>query len=246
MSALKPKTALPDDAPHVLVVDDDRRLRDLLARYLGDNGYRVTTAANAAEAEAKLEHMVFDLIVLDVMMPGESGFDFARRLRRTSHVPILMLTARTDTADRVQGLEIGADDYLPKPFEPRELLLRIGNILKRSNGNGQNDAKVAPEAVRFGAFLFRLDRGELRRGDEIVRITDREREILTVLASRAGEQVPREDLAGQGGAAQGAAANERTVDVQINRLRRKIEQDPGNPMFLQTVRGIGYRLLIDG
>lgn len=241
MSPARPRAPLPDDAPHVLVVDDDRRLRELLARFLGDHGYRITTAANAAEAEAMLAHMVFDMLVLDVMMPGENGFDFARRLRRESSVPILMLTARADAADRVQGLEIGADDYLPKPFEPRELLLRIGNILKRSVNNGSNDSKPAPEAVRFGDFVFRLDRGELKRGDEVVRITDREREMLTVLGARPGEQVAREELAGQG-----AAANERTVDVQINRLRRKIERDPANPVFLQTVRGVGYRLLVDG
>jgi two-component system phosphate regulon response regulator OmpR len=231
---------IPDHAPHVLVVDDDRRLRDLLARFLTESGYRVTTAASAAEARAKSENLLFDALVLDVMMPGESGFDYARSLRETSQVPILMLTARADTADRVTGLEIGADDYLPKPFEPRELLLRLGNILKRAipaAGNGNGDV---PETIHFGPFSFRFDRGELRRGEEVIRITEREREILTILGMRAGDHVPREELAGSG-----AAANERTVDVQINRLRRKIETDPANPLFLQTVRGIGYRLVID-
>jgi two-component system phosphate regulon response regulator OmpR len=231
---------LADDAPHLLVVDDDRRLRQLLTRFLNQHGYRVTAAATAAEAEAKLAHLVFDLIVLDVMMPGESGFDFARRLRQDSGVPIVMLTARAEPADRVQGLEIGADDYLPKPFEPRELLLRVGNILKRLS-NETNENRPQREAVRFGDFIFRLDRGELRRDGEIVRITDREREILTILADRAGEHVPREELAGNG-----AAASERTVDVQMNRLRRKVERDPANPVYLQTVRGIGYRLVVDG
>jgi len=231
---------IPDHAPHVLVVDDDRRLRDLLARFLTEAGYRVTTAASAAEARAKTESFVFDALVLDVMMPGETGFDYARSLRQTSQVPILMLTARADTADRVTGLEIGADDYLSKPFEPRELLLRLGNILKRAvpaahGGNGD-----VPEVVRFGPFSFRFDRGELKRDDDIVRITEREREILTILGTRAGDNVPREELAGSG-----IAANERTVDVQINRLRRKIERDPANPVFLQTVRGIGYRLVVD-
>ncbi|AWM86208.1 response regulator [Microvirga sp. 17 mud 1-3] len=230
---------IPDHAPHVLVVDDDRRLRDLLARFLTENGYRITTAASAAEARSKAESFVFDALVLDVMMPGESGFDYARSLRKESQIPILMLTARADAADRVTGLEIGADDYLPKPFEPRELLLRLGNILKRAVPS-EIASSETPEMVRFGPFTYRFDRGELRRGDELVRITEREREILTILGSRAGDNVQREELAGNG-----IAANERTVDVQINRLRRKIEIDPANPIFLQTVRGVGYRLVID-
>src|SRR5215207_3014838 len=162
---------IPDHAPHVLVVDDDRRLRDLLARFLTENGYRVTAAASAAEARAKSENFVFDALVLDVMMPGETGFDYARGLRRTSQVPILMLTARADASDRVTGLEIGADDYLPKPFEPRELLLRLGNILKRAAPVGAA-VPDAPEIVHFGPFSFRFDRGELRREDEVVRITE--------------------------------------------------------------------------
>lgn len=231
---------IPDHAPHVLVVDDDRRLRDLLTRFLSENGYRVTAAASAAEARSKTESFLFDALVLDVMMPGESGFDYARSIRTTSQVPILMLTARADAADRVTGLEIGADDYLPKPFEPRELLLRLGNILKRTQPVAGAPNGDGPEVVHFGPFSYRFDRGELRRGDEIVRITEREREILTILGSATGDNVPRDALAGNG-----AAANERTVDVQINRLRRKIEQDPANPIFLQTVRGIGYRLVID-
>jgi two-component system, OmpR family, phosphate regulon response regulator OmpR len=233
---------IPDHAPHVLVVDDDRRLRDLLARFLTGSGYRVTTAASAAEARAKTENLVFDALVLDVMMPGETGFDYARSIRQTSQVPILMLTARADTADRVTGLEIGADDYLPKPFEPRELLLRLGNILKRNAtaaGNGDGNGNL-PETIRFGPFSFRFDRGELRREDDLIRITEREREILTILGARGGDHVAREELAGSG-----AAANERTVDVQINRLRRKIETDPANPLYLQTVRGVGYRLVVD-
>jgi two-component system phosphate regulon response regulator OmpR len=231
---------IPDHAPHVLVVDDDRRLRDLLARFLGENGYRVTTAASAAEARAKAESILFDAMVLDVMMPGESGFDYARRVRETSRVPILMLTARADAADRITGLEIGADDYLPKPFDPRELILRLGNILRRAEPREAAAPEAAPDAVRFGPFSFRFDRGELRREEDVVRITEREREILTILGARAGGNVPREDLSGGGN-----AANERTVDVQINRLRRKIEIDPANPVFLQTVRGIGYRLVVD-
>lgn len=242
MCAAKVRAPLLDDAPHVLVVDDDRRLRDLLARFLGDNGYRVTTATDAADAAVRLGQIQFDVMVLDVMMPGENGFDFAARLRRSLNTPILMLTARADSQDRIRGLEIGVDDYLGKPFEPRELLLRIGAILRRTAAaSGQSGT---PEQVAFGPFTYRLDRGELRRGEELVRLTEREREILTILASHNGDNVPRETISGQAGP--GAAANERTVDVQINRLRRKIEIDPANPAWLQTVRGVGYRLLVDG
>lgn len=236
-SALKP---VPDEAPHVLVIDDDRRLRDLLARFLGDHGYRVTTAANAAEADSRLAHLVFDAIVLDIMMPGENGFDFARRFRGASNIPILMLTARADSADRINGLELGVDDYLSKPFEPRELILRLGNIMKRTVVVDTAQSGTRPDFVRFGPFIYGLARGELRQGEETIRLTEREREILTALAERAGEHVPREDLA-----AQGSAANDRTIDVQINRLRRKIERDPADPLYLQTVRGIGYRLVTD-
>ena len=231
---------LPDEAPHILVVDDDRRLRDLLARFLGDHGYRVTTAANAAEADTRLGHLVFDALVLDIMMPGENGFDFARRLRTGSEIPILMLTARADSGDRINGLELGVDDYLSKPFEPRELILRLGNILKRTAQPEPPPAPPRPDYVRFGPFVYGLARGELRQGEEAIRLTEREREILTLLAERAGEHVPREQLANQG-----SAANDRTIDVQINRLRRKIERDPADPLYLQTVRGVGYRLVID-
>ena len=234
------RVEIPDHAPHVLVVDDDRRLRDLLARFLTDNGYRITTAASAAEARAKSESLLFDALVLDVMMPGESGFDYARKVRERSRVPILMLTARAEAADRVTGLEIGADDYLSKPFEPRELLLRLGNIIRRAAPPEERSVEAAPESIRFGPFSFRFDRGELRRDEEVVRITEREREILTILGARSGGNVAREELSGSG-----LAANERTVDVQINRLRRKIETDPANPVYLQTVRGIGYRLVVD-
>jgi two-component system phosphate regulon response regulator OmpR len=234
---------LPDHAPHVLVVDDDRRLRELLQRFLNKNGYRVTTAASAAEARAKTESMVFDALVLDVMMPGENGFDYMRGVRKTSDVPILMLTAQANAGDRVQGLEIGADDYLTKPFDTRELILRLGNILKRQTAPAEPAQRPARDHVRFGPFTFWFDRGELRREDEPIRITEREREILTILGHRAGEDVSREELAGgPGGSTE--RANERTVDVQMNRLRRKIELDPANPLLLQTVRGIGYRLVI--
>jgi two-component system phosphate regulon response regulator OmpR len=229
-----------DDIRHILVVDDDRRLRDLLARFLRGEGFAVSTAADAAEADAKLKGIVFDLLVLDVMMPGESGFEFARRLRRDTDVPILMLTARAEASDRIRGLEIGVDDYLAKPFEPRELVLRINSILRRAAASPVAE-KPAIEVVRFGDFFFRVDRAELRRGETAIRLTEREREILSLLAKRANESVPREELAGHE-----SGANERTIDVQINRLRRKIESDAGNPIHLQTVRGVGYRLVIDG
>ena len=230
-----PAVALPDNAPHLLVVDDDRRIRDLLSRYLFSEGYRVTTANNAADARTKLESLAFDLLVLDVMMPGETGFQLAKSLRESSAVPILMLTAKAETESRITGLELGADDYVPKPFEPRELSLRIANILKRTI-----PAPVPTiESARFGDFVFHLARGELRRGEEVVHLTDRERDMLRVLAAVPGETVPRQALGGESG-----GANERAVDVQVNRLRRKIERNPANPLIVQTVRGIGYRLVI--
>jgi two-component system phosphate regulon response regulator OmpR len=227
---------LADDAPHLLVVDDDRRIRDLLSRFLSTEGYRVTTADTAAEARAKLKHLSFDLLVLDVMMPGENGFDFARSLRTESNVPILMLTARDAAESRIKGLEMGADDYLSKPFEPRELSLRIANIHRRALPPAP---AAAPEQVGFGPFVFHIARGELRRGEETIRLTDREREMLRILAATPGETVSRMALAGNGG-----SVNERAVDVQVNRLRRKIEPNPADPKFVQTVRGIGYRLVI--
>jgi two-component system, OmpR family, phosphate regulon response regulator OmpR len=216
-------------------VDDDRRIRALLSQYLVGEGYRVTTAETAAQARAKLDGLRFDLVILDVMMPGETGFDLAQAIRTSSAVPILMLSARSETDNRIRGLEIGADDYVPKPFEPRELSLRIANILKRA----QPPPTPLPETVRFGDFVFHLARGELKENGETVHLTDREREMLRILAECHGETVPRQALAGNG-----AATNERAVDVQVNRLRRKIERDPANPLIVQTVRGIGYRLMI--
>jgi two-component system phosphate regulon response regulator OmpR len=231
-------TLLQDDAAHVLVVDDDRRLRALLSSYLVKNGHRVTVAATAAEARGYLDGLAFDIIVLDVMMPGENGLDFATALRGRSQVPILMLTARGEPQDRVRGLEIGVDDYLTKPFEPRELLLRIGSVLRRTRAAAVGGPEKA--VVRFGRFAFSLERGELRAGDETIRITEREREVLRLLSANPGAVVSREALSGSGGAAQ-----ERTVDVLVNRLRRKIEEDPANPTYLQTARGAGYRLIAD-
>lgn len=234
-----PAKAPADDAPHLLIVDDDRVIRQTLARYLTNNGYRVTTAEHAKAARKRLDGFTFDLVILDVMMPGETGFDLAKAIRAGSagpmaDLPILMLTARSDLSDRLTGLELGADDYLPKPFEPRELLLRIGGILRRAMPAPQ----PVVESVRFGDFHFHIGRLELKKGEEVIRLTDREKEMLRILAVKPGETVPRYDLAAPGG-----DINERTVDVQVNRLRRKIEIDPANPLHLQTVRGIGYRLI---
>jgi two-component system, OmpR family, phosphate regulon response regulator OmpR len=174
-----------------------------------------------------------------VMMPGENGFQFAEKLRVTSAVPILMLTALADVNDRIRGLEIGVDDYLSKPFDPRELLLRIGSILRRVSAAPPQTSTV-PESVTFGGYRFHIGRGELTRGTEVMKITDREREIMRILAEAHGASVSREALAGPG-----SEANERTIDVQVNRLRRKLEKDPANPAYLQTVRGTGYRLVVD-
>ena len=170
------------------------------------------------------------------MMPGESGLELAAHLRDSSDVPILMLTARSDATDRIAGLEAGADDYLVKPFEPRELLLRLRAILRRR----ATPAAELPADVRFGPFVFDTARRELKRGEEIVRLTDREKEILSLFAEKPNDTVPRNEIVGDD-----SGLGERTVDVQINRLRRKIETDPGNPIYLQTVRGIGYRLVCD-
>lgn len=225
-----------DDAPHLLVVDDDTRIRSLLKRYLAENGFRVSIAANASEARAKLRGLDFDLIVLDIMMPGETGVELTQSLRQERDVPILMLTALTETDNRIQGLEAGADDYLPKPFDPRELILRINNILRR--GNAHQQPKL--EQVVFGPYSFQIARRELKKGGESLKLTDREQEILCIFAQRVGETIPRHELVGED-----ANVGERTIDVQINRLRRKIEKDPANPTWLQTVRGIGYRLSVE-
>jgi two-component system phosphate regulon response regulator OmpR len=225
-----------DDAPHLLVVDDDTRIRTLLQQYLAEMGYRVTVAASASEARRKLEGLDFDLLIVDVMMPGESGVDLTRSLRETKAVPILMLTALSETDSRVAGLEAGADDYLAKPFDPRELILRINAVLRR--GHVQQTPKL--EQIVFGPYTFQIARRELKRGGESLKLTDREQEILAIFAGRAGETIPRHELvSGE------ADVGERTIDVQINRLRRKIEKDPANPVWLQTVRGIGYRLSVE-
>lgn len=225
-----------DDAPHLLVIDDDRRLRALLSRYLTENGFRVTAAPNAAEARQRIGGLSFDMMIVDVMMPGENGLELTASLRNSMDVPIMILTARGEPQSRIEGLESGADDYLAKPFEPRELLLRINNILRRSQAP---DAPLI-EYLRFGPFTFHLQRLELTRNNEPVKLTDRERQILRAFAEAPGQTVDRLALLGDDG-----PAGDRTVDVQINRLRRKIEDDPSNPLYLQTVRGYGYRLVVE-
>lgn len=229
--------AMSETASHILVVDDDEKLRRLLARYLTESGFIVATARDASDARDKLASAAFDLIILDLMMPGESGLDFAATLRRTSIVPILMLTAMGEPEDRIAGLERGADDYLTKPFEPKELVLRVNNILRRvpPAGSHAND-------VRLGALTFAIDRGELLDRDHTpIRLTTAEAALLAALAARQGMILSREDLI----ELTGAAVGDRAVDVQVTRLRRKIETDPREPRYLQTVRGKGYVLRPD-
>ncbi|MGE3249102.1 MAG: response regulator [Hyphomonadaceae bacterium] len=222
--------------PHILIVDDDDRIRELLQRYLANGGARVSSAADAASARKLLASFEFDLLILDVMMPQEDGFSLAESVRRTSSVPIILLTARGLAEDRIKGLSLGADDYVPKPFEPEELALRINAILRRAASR----AAEPPETVRFGAYAFNAQRGELTRDEKAVRLTEAEVAMLRALAAKNGDVISREDLARKTG-----AGLERSVDVQVTRLRRKIEADPRAPVFLQTVRGVGYRLAID-
>ncbi len=225
------------EPPHILVVDDDKRLRELLRKYLTDQGFRVTVATDAEDARRKLDGLAFDLIVLDIMMPGESGLDLTRALRRKNGVPILLLTAMGEAEDRIAGLETGADDYLPKPFEPRELVLRIRTILRRVPA----EPVAVRRELRFGGFSFDLDRRALRRGSQEIRLTAGEAELLAALAAAPGQALSREQLGQQSDPAGGS----RMVDVQMTRLRRKIESDPRFPRYLQTVRGRGYMLQPD-
>jgi two-component system phosphate regulon response regulator OmpR len=222
------------ERPHILVVDDDRRLRELLTRYLTEQGFRVSSGEDAADARVKLDSLTFDLLVVDIMMPGEDGLTFTESLRRESEVPILLLTAMSESEDRIRGLERGADDYLPKPFEPRELVLRINAILRRRPA-----VRIAePQAVSFGDFSFDPARGELSRYGERVHLTAAEALLLKTLP---GTPVSRDALC----IASGAHPTMRTIDVQVTRLRRKIESDPKYPRYLQTVRGTGYVLVAD-
>ena len=224
------------DTPHILLVDDDRRIRELLAEYLKTNGFLVTAASNAAEARRALDGLAFDMVVLDIMMPGENGFALASALRGAGNtVPILMWSARSDTSDRIQGLATGSDDYLGKPFEPEELLMRMRNLLRRSQPKA-----LKLTAVKFGECMFEIESGTLTRGQETLRLTGREKDILRQLATSMGQPVARSVLQPEG-----AADDARAIDVQMTRLRQKIETDPANPKYLQTVRGQGYCLFAE-
>jgi two-component system phosphate regulon response regulator OmpR len=227
-----PDPDLPE--PHLLVVDDDARLRELLRRYLSDSGFRVTAAADAGEARSNLVSFAFDLVVLDVMMPGENGLELTRALRTEGRIPVLLLTAMAEPEDRVNGLEQGADDYLSKPFEPRELVLRIRNLLQRRPATD-----VVSKDIRLGGCRFDVVRGELYRGGDVVHLTAAEAGLLSTLAQKAGQAVSREELSIS------LSGNVRNVDVQMTRLRRKIERDQRFPRYLQTVRGTGYILKPD-
>jgi two-component system, OmpR family, phosphate regulon response regulator OmpR len=222
--------------PHLLVVDDDAKLRGLLQRYLSSNGFRVSAAADAEEARALMKSMAFDLLILDVMMPGESGLDLTRSVRANSQTPILILTARGDSEDRIAGLENGADDYLPKPFEPRELLLRCGALLRRA----APPARSPHREVKMGEAVFDPERGELRRKGKPVKLTSSEAALLRLFTANAGRAFSRTDLCSRLG-----VTLERSIDVQVTRLRRKIEEDPKLPLYIQTVRGVGYVLVPD-
>jgi len=222
------------DVAHILVIDDDARLRQLLQNYLGQQGYRVTVAASAGAARQMMQGLAFDALVVDVMMPGETGLSFVKALRDAAgQVPVLMLSALSETGDRIAGLTSGSDDYLAKPFEPEELLLRLKSLLRRAV---LSDAVI--DDVGFGPFTFRMSSGELSKDALPVRITSREKEILRLLVRAEGTAVSRAALAGEA-----SADATRKVDVQINRLRQKIEDDPTNPRFLQTLRGQGYALV---
>ena len=226
---------------HLLVVDDDERIRVLLQKFLVRSGYMVTVAKDAAQARRLLAGLEFDMLILDVMMPDEDGIALTRDLRRRTSVPILLLTARGETANRIEGLEAGADDYLAKPFEPKELLLRVAAIMRRVPQVSEQDQP--PKMLHMGAVRYDMDRGELWRGLELVRLTATEAALMRLFAASAGEAISRERLVLDMGREE--EAQERAVDVQITRLRRKIEDDPKAPRYLQTVRGEGYMLAPD-
>ncbi|HCU58571.1 MAG TPA: DNA-binding response regulator [Alphaproteobacteria bacterium] len=226
---------MTEEKPHILVVDDDTRLRSLLGRFLREQGFAVSVAKDAFQADMFLNQYRLDLIVLDVMMPGLDGFEFLKQIRLESNVPVLMLTAMGETDNRIYGLEHGADDYLPKPFEPKELVLRIKNILKRVPQKNIENA-----VLNFGPIVYDMASKELKNvSGEIIHITNVEQQLLNILGQKAGQIFTREKLA----EILGAGNNPRSIDVQITRLRKKIEKDSKNPRYLQTIRGKGYMLL---
>ena len=230
------------DIAHLLIVDDDERIRGLLQKFLVRHGFLVSTARDAAHARRILSGLEFDLIVLDVMMPGEDGMTLCRDLRSKMATPILLLTAKAETADRIAGLESGADDYLVKPFEPKELLLRINAILRRVPQ--AEPSVVRPKVLNLGPVRYDIERGELWQGNDLIRLTATESQLMRIFSAIPGEAISRgklvEELSRSGGQTQ-----ERAVDVQITRLRRKLEADPKQPRYLQTVRGAGYMLQPD-
>lgn len=227
---------------HLLVVDDDERIRTLLQKFLIRNGFLVTTARDAEHARRILAGLDFDLVVLDLMMPGEDGLSLTAWLRETNMVPILLLTARGETEHRIEGLEAGADDYLPKPFEPRELLLRINAILRRVPEASRSEAE--PKVLSLGPIRYDLERGEMWQGETLVRLTSTEMHLMRIFSAFCNEPISRTKLVEELGRDRGQA-QERAIDVQITRLRRKIEADPKQPRYLQTVRGAGYMLAPD-
>ena len=233
---------MSDFDPHLLIVDDDERIRVLLQKFLKRNGFLVTGARDAEHARRILSGLDFDLIVMDVMMPGETGISLTRSIRESSDTPVLLLTAKGETEDRIAGLEAGADDYLAKPFEPKELLLRINAILRRMPETTGED--VRPKVLHLGAIRYDIERGELWQGEDLVRLTATESQLMRIFATTPGEAVSRTKLVEELGR-DGGQAQERAVDVQITRLRRKIEADPKQPRYLQTVRGAGYMLAPD-
>ncbi|WP_136683204.1 response regulator [Falsirhodobacter xinxiangensis] len=233
---------MTDTQTHLLVVDDDERIRGLLQKFLVRNGFMVSVAHDAAKARRLLAGLEFDMIVLDVMMPGEDGVSLTRSLREKMATPILLLTARGETQSRIEGLEAGADDYLAKPFEPKELLLRINAILRRVPTVRE---AAGPKVLHLGEVRYDMERGELWRGTDPVRLTSTESALMRIFAAQPNEAVSRERLVGDLAGDEGAETQERAVDVQITRLRRKIENDPKQPRYLQTVRGAGYMLAPD-
>ena len=231
---------------HLLIVDDDERIRGLLQKFLVRNGFMTSVARDAAHARRLLGGLAFDLLVLDVMMPGEDGLSLCRDIRESHGTPILLLTAKGETENRIAGLEAGADDYLVKPFEPKELLLRINAILRRMP-KPEGDKEI-PQVLHLGPIRYDMDRSEMWQGTEPVRLTATEGALMRIFSANPNTPLSRGDLVemlnrDKGGA--GEQVQERAVDVQITRLRRKLEPNPKQPRYLQTVRGAGYMLAPD-